>query len=592
MQISQVTEADMQYPLKENIGKPELLVGRATEFQKFHQWVEGMPDQRSKSWVILGRRKSGKTAFVQRLFNQLWSSNGQVIPFYYSIPESPIWLNTLALDYYQTFASHYISFVERDPTIVEDVLSLEEINEYGQTSNNPVLVRDTDYITNHLAKGDQYGGLIWRRIHKAPARMAHRFDQRILVMIDEFQYLSSYIYAREDLAGEPIRGMPGSFHSVSESKIAPMLATGSYVGWMLDIMQKHLEGGRLSQIDFSPYLADDEGLLSVYKYASHYREPINNETAVQINTLCKADPFFISCVMQSDYAKRDLTTTDGVVETVNHEVASKNAFLARTWKEYINMTVERINEKYGKQLLLHLSKHNDRSWTPKELKKELNLAEDESTIHRKLVSLSKGDLIEWGTSNIRFSGLQDNTINLILRHRFEEEIAEHEPNLIADFNQELADLTKENDKLRGQLNRIKGFVTEEQFAYAMRSRKRFRLRDFFESIAKDSPTNVKLNIIDVNTRVTMRRQDGSNKELDIVALSSDDTVLLVEAKNKQRKPNHEDVEDFLEKVAIYQSQYPGKTILMGYLSLHGFTKKGLDLCKEHGIAWSTDLQYF
>ena len=71
----------MQYPLKEKIGKPELLVGREKEFQKFHQWIDRIPDMLSKSRVILARRKSGKTAFVQRIFNELWSANDKVIPF-------------------------------------------------------------------------------------------------------------------------------------------------------------------------------------------------------------------------------------------------------------------------------------------------------------------------------------------------------------------------------------------------------------------------------------------------------------------------------------------------------------------------------
>ena len=30
----------------------------------------------------MGHKKSGKTAFVQRLFNQIWSANGPVVPFY------------------------------------------------------------------------------------------------------------------------------------------------------------------------------------------------------------------------------------------------------------------------------------------------------------------------------------------------------------------------------------------------------------------------------------------------------------------------------------------------------------------------------
>ena len=576
----------MQYPLIEKICTPELLVGREAEFKRFHKWVEGMPKLISKSWAILGRRKSGKTAFVQRLFNEIWSENGQVIPFYFSIPESPIYLVDFAVAYYETFASHYISFLERDLLPVRNRLTLEEIKAYAEANNNAGLISDTNYIMHYLEQGRD--GLVWDRVYRAPHHMAGRNDQRILVIIDEFQYLSTNIYARKDLSGEPVAGMPGSYHEVSESKVAPMLATGSYVGWMTEIMSKYLEAGRLSHISFSPYLTESEGLLAVYKYAEVFNEPITNETAVQINTLCKADPFFISCVMQSNYLERDLTTTTGVIEVVNYEIADRESELSKTWQEYIDVTVDRINETYGKHILLFLSKHNDRYWTPGELKQELHLEEEVTTIHRKLISMVRGDLIEWGSADVDFRGLQDGTLNLILRHRFEKEILQHEPNLRIGFNEELAALRKENRSLQGKLSHIQGLVTEQQLAYAIRSRKRFPLRAFFDGATDET----ELNITNVRTRVLIQREDGGTKELDIVAEAGNDHVLLIEVRNRQEKSNEADVADFLEKVAVYQETALAKTIWAGFLSLGGFTEKALDACREHHIAWSTELQYF
>jgi hypothetical protein len=64
----------MQYPLTEKIGNPELLVGREKEFRKFQKWLDRIPDRLAKSRVILARKKSGKTAFVQRIFNKLWTN--------------------------------------------------------------------------------------------------------------------------------------------------------------------------------------------------------------------------------------------------------------------------------------------------------------------------------------------------------------------------------------------------------------------------------------------------------------------------------------------------------------------------------------
>lgn len=433
----------MQYPLKEKIGNPDLLVGREQEFNHFGKWITNIPKELSKSRVILARRKSGKTAFVQRIFNQLWSANGRVIPFYLSIPDAPIWYATLAIRYYETFASHYISFMERDPQLVGKPLTLEQIKAYGQAKSNIVLVEDVDYILNYKQSGDY--DLVWDRVYRAPHRMAGFYDQRILVIIDEFQYLSSFVYRDELCAGQPVKAMPGSFHEVSESKVAPMLVTGSYVGWMLEIMMHYLEAGRLSQINFSPYLTEGEGLQAVYKYAEVYDEPITNETAVQINQLCMADPFFISCVIQSNCPERNLTQTEGVIEAVNYEIEGRRSELSGTWKEYIDNTIDRINDRHGKDLLLHLSKHNDRYWTPQELKDALGFDMSANEIRKKLMVMVNGDLIEWGNSDIDFRGLQDGTLNLVLRHRFEKEIAEFKksPDFRVEFREKVAQLTSE-----------------------------------------------------------------------------------------------------------------------------------------------------
>jgi len=369
-----------------------------------------------------------------------------------------------------------------------------------------------------------------------------------------------------------------------------MLATGSYVGWMLEIMGKYLEAGRLSVIDFSPYLTEPEGLQAVYTYAELFEEPITNETAVQINELCGSDPFFISCVIQSSVPQRDLTHPDGVVEAVNYEIAHRSSELSGTWSEYINKTVDRINDQYGKRLLLHLNRHNERYWTPRQLKQELDLDEDEKTIHRKLVAMVKGDLIEWGSADIQFRGLQDGTLNLVLRHRFEMEMAQDQTltDLRGGFQAQIAALKRENNVLRGKLSNAVGLMGEYLFANTLRSRKRFTLGEFFAGVTDDQPWNLH----HVQTRVTLQRADGKGMEVDIVAASSDTRVLLVEVRTRQAKTTATDIEDFQEKVRVYQERNPEQVVVAGVVSLGGFTEEALQQCHTATIGWTTELLYF
>jgi hypothetical protein len=122
----------MQYPLPETIGSPDLFVGREEELEYLNIWLERIPKRISTSKVILARRKSGKTAILERIINYLWSSpQMKIIPFFISMSDKDIWIRQFAMKYYQTFASHYISFLERDVNLVTSLLDYEDILDYA-----------------------------------------------------------------------------------------------------------------------------------------------------------------------------------------------------------------------------------------------------------------------------------------------------------------------------------------------------------------------------------------------------------------------------------------------------------------------------
>ncbi|MCP4695307.1 MAG: hypothetical protein GY862_00455 [Gammaproteobacteria bacterium] len=181
----------MQYPLEEKIGHPELLVGREDEFCRFDKWLNNIPRKHSKSRVILARRKSGKTSFVQRVFNRLWSDNGEVIPFYFDIAEKKVWYPDFAVKYFRAFASQYISFLERDAGLVNKLLSLEEIQEYGRTKPLELLVSDVDELIE--GKEMKFYDSVWETAYAAPHRYAAILGIKFLVILDEFQNITQQL---------------------------------------------------------------------------------------------------------------------------------------------------------------------------------------------------------------------------------------------------------------------------------------------------------------------------------------------------------------------------------------------------------------
>ncbi len=59
---------DLTYALAEEIGDPDLFVGREEEMARLIKWAAGTKRRISKSMGILSRRKKGKTALLQRFF--------------------------------------------------------------------------------------------------------------------------------------------------------------------------------------------------------------------------------------------------------------------------------------------------------------------------------------------------------------------------------------------------------------------------------------------------------------------------------------------------------------------------------------------
>ncbi len=70
-----------------------------------------------------------------------------------------------------------------------------------------------------------------------------------------------------------------------------------------------------------------------------------------------SDPFFIYCVFQSDCEGKDLTTEEGVVNTVHYEITDTESEMSMTWGEYIELSLKRINTINSKHIMLHMSKY-------------------------------------------------------------------------------------------------------------------------------------------------------------------------------------------------------------------------------------------
>ncbi len=606
-------EPEMIYVLEERIGDPALFCGRTREMTLLMNWIGLIPKKLAKSRALLGRRKSGKTAIMQRLFNILWNRHGPVIPFYFEVLDRPQWLLEFSDLYFRAFLSQYVSFKTR--------ISLEKenkpwewpvLNEMLRDLNNDTILREIGFFQDHLAQEHEHATI--RLAFGAPAAFTGYDDVFFVVMIDEIQYMTEYIFYDRACTLQTKR-LPGAFHGLVELKYAPMMVSGSYVGWMRQMMQEIFVGGRLRGTPFSPRLTFAEGMEAVYRYAEHFEIPLTEQLAFSITLLTQSDPFYIATLLGSEWEERDFSTRDGVIETFAHEILDRDGELFKTWGEYINNTIKAINDVHGKKILLFLSREREQEKTREEIREHIGWPpEKDRELEEKLRTFQYGDLMTQGHTNFHYQGIADDVLDAIFRSLYQFEIERVEPDLPAELAARIHQLEDDKKSLQGALNELKGRMLElivwRELNACRKTGKPVanftnRLRPV---VAVERPETLQ-NVVELCRGATFTTvwqnfylqapEQPASLQVDVLADGEDEQgcwALVFEMKNRDAKhpPTLDEAQLFATKAAIVrrlleQRGKPLRFVCPVYFSAKGFAPDVETFLHQQGIL-TTDLE--
>lgn len=607
--------AGMTYTLRERIGDPSLFCGRKQEMELLLEWSENIPREISKSRALLGRRKSGKTAIMQRLFNILWNRNGRIIPFYFEVLDFDRWLLDFSDDYFRTFLSQYLSFKTRTLLPADNSpRKMAELKDIGKTIGNRNVLRNIETFQEYYEAEKVDNAMNWA--FGAPTRVAGEENVFFLVMIDEIQFMTKYIFRDRDYKVRA-HNLPGAFHGLVESKIAPMLVSGSYIGWMTQMIRTMFVGGRLKQTEISPKLTFAEGMEAVYRYAEYYRVPITDESAYAVNVLTQSDPFYIAALFRSDWPHRDFTSIAGVTGTLEFEVLNRKGELFSTWSEYIDSTIKEVNDKYAKKILLFLSRERCKEFTRIEIGDHLGGELDDVQLEDRLKTLEYGNLITRGTSNFRFSGIPDDILDLIFRQLYQEEIDQVKPDVGAELTAKVKDLEEDRKSLLGKLRELKGRMLEfivyrelnrygkedgiiKNFRQRLRpiSRLEVQQENKMEEILTAVSTS-KFETVWMNYYIQVPATTAA-AEIDVLAEGAEEDnycwVLVFEMKNRDEKylPTMAEAKSFVAKLNMVKQWLEQKDkeirfICPVYFSANGF-EPGIETWLHQHDVFTTDME--
>ena len=286
----------------------------------------------------------------------------------------------------------------------------------------------------------------------APNRIAKFTGEYVVQIIDEFQFLNQNIYDERVDKQVDIAGM---YMSLAESKVAPLIVTGSWVSWLREILRSVLPA-RFKEVELKSF-TEEEGALAVLNYSKITGVEVSEETAPIIARLCENDPFYISAVITSDFKGKDLTKAQGIADTIEFEVTKGTIYW--TWMEYILATFKSVNNINAKKMVLFLANHREKEWTRKEIMNNCNIEMSEQDCEDKLQMLTKGDLIREGLMSPFYSGIQDNILSRVLRVKYSYEIDNVTTAIEDDKKADLKiieEMSKKLKKVTGEYNNHKG----------------------------------------------------------------------------------------------------------------------------------------
>ena len=554
----------MKYVLEERIGNPNLFCGRDKEMSLLLTWASRIPKKISKSQAILGRRKSGKTAIMQRLFNILWNKNAQVVPFYFEVLDQDIWLLEFARSYFYTFLSQFFSFVFREPLpINSSYWDWDQLYDLAKRYGNKVVLYQMGVFKSYIEAESATQAIHFA--FGAPANFYGFTGKFFVVMIDEIQYMTEHIYYDKEKTIKE-RTLPCAFHGLVELKIAPMLVAGSYIGWMTQIMQKMFVGSRLRPFPISPKLGFKGGMEAAYKYAEYYDISLTEEIALVINSIVQSDPFYMTALFNSPF--QDFSSADGVIKTFINEITNKKGELYLTWMEYINISIKKVNDRYAKHILLILSENRYKEMGRDEILVKLGWSKDrDPELEEKLLALEYGGLIEGTTSSYHYQGIPDDVLDLIFRERYHYEIYNKKFDLSSELRKKISDLEKNNRSLKSQVSELKGRMLElviwrEMNQYRRKGQPFARLEKKLRPIPNHLQSHDMLSMIQSMTIANIyinyyiQSPESVVQELDVLVEGASENIfqgIVFEIKNRDdtNLPTEKEIQQFIQKLKLF-----------------------------------------
>ncbi|MEM7537955.1 MAG: hypothetical protein AAF639_37640 [Chloroflexota bacterium] len=437
-------------------------VDRHDELAWLKKWGTQIPKSSSDSVALVGRRRTGKTSVLAKLYEYLFYEQTRVTPIFITFEtflhrDIPI----TNIEYIQTFLGGYIAsymaFHQREPSLLrlasDWTLLREEVEPNADKRIQSIYQRYDRSIP-----GDPHNGLdgFARSVCHIPRYLAQDYELWTALIIDEFQVLTSVYNPLLDR----IHSVTSSFQKAAESLWAPMLVSGSAVSLLTG---KALAGGLSGRFgyhfiqplpkqytyDLVGYLAQQEGVSRTEEFSEMVWE------------ITGGYPYAVESLMTSQsLARTRYPELDALKEVIQFEVTNHNGQLWQHYSSEFDKYSHELNDgDTTRKVMYWTTKYPDTRIDTKRIAKEIG--EDEKAVRASLEKLKWVDIVQKaGLSS--YKGTTDPMLRRYIEYHHKVEVEN------VSSEEALKEINSEYQTLLGRVNNFVGHMAEG-YMYALLS---------------------------------------------------------------------------------------------------------------------------
>jgi hypothetical protein len=582
----------IEFAIKERVGKPEHFIGRIKEIDFLYKWADNIRNEISRSIAFLGRRKIGKSLILERLYNIIYSEQKGLIPFYYEFTEGTRSGKKFYHDFLTRFYMQVVGYYLRDIFLIRDAVDFKtdvDVNEFKNEMES-VSIPNKDRILKDLNRcikmldreEDPYEYVIAATATPRSFATTPGIEEKVVQMIDEFQYLNMYIDA--GVEDKPCK----AYMSTAEMKVAPLIITGSLMGVVSEELMRWLPH-RFDEF-ILPKMDANEAINMTMNYGKIYDHSITPETASYIVHITNNVPGRIIDMLSPKFGKPLITNAADADKALKYEV--EVGTIKHDWNEYLMLAMKAVNDINMRRMTWFLCRHEGEWFYPMDLKREMSLDIDDQKLRDELGLLYKYDIVEKNRG--RFGGVFDRTLKKVLMSNYPDILGLPDKDFDEYFrNDSLLDYLKERirqlelsleeaDILRNKLKKLQGDHNNLKGHYY----ERVVLLELIKSIInKKGGLTEGISVTDFSYKLSSFLESGN--EVDIV-LEGETVVIMAECKNYAPEYIHKITKKMVEKFAekarrLAKERFQHKKLRLAYFSKNGVEKKMKPVFDRHGI---------